>query len=274
LPRRGVAVVVSILVHALLIAAAARIVWTRLEPSPRSATDFVWLGEWPRPAPAVPVETQPVPVEAPVVEREQAPPQPAVTLSPPAGIAAESPPSSTATQSDNPPVTTGDSPAEQRPMRTDWNEERRRAIADALARQARATEFSAPTLEDLMEARPPPPEPKPDRSIFDPQSSGRGGPSLMQPGQAQTKFGRRAREFCNALTGGGFNLFGFATLCGNAPEYEPSGLFPEVMPEWMKRMPECTETRPLGPLLGESTEFPTIKCRMVPKESEEPLSER
>jgi hypothetical protein len=97
----------------------------------------------------------------------------------------------------------------------------------------------------------------------------------MQPGRARTQFGRRASEFCNALTaGGGFSLFGLVTFCGSAPDYEPSGLFPEVMPEWMKRMPECTETRPLGPVLGESSEWPTIKCRMVPREGEEPLSQR
>jgi hypothetical protein len=271
-PRPGVAVVVSIVVHALLIAAAGRMVWTRLAPPPDSPTEFVWLGE--RPVPAVLVEPPPVPVEAPAVEREQAPPQPAVTVSPPVSSAAE-PPSRAATQPDNPSTTAGDSATEPRPIRgTNWDEERRRAIGDALARQARDTDFSAFTQDDRLEALPAPPEPQPARSIFDSQSSGgSGGPSLMQPGRARTKFGRSAREWCNALTGGGFSLFGFATLCTNPPDYVPSGLFPEVMPEWLKRMPECTETRPLGPLLGESSEFPTIKCRMVPKEAEEPLSE-
>jgi hypothetical protein len=137
-----------------------------------------------------------------------------------------------------------------------------------LAQHARDTEFSAFAADDRLEALPAVPEARPTRSIFDSQSSGGGGGrSLMQPGQARTRLGRRAREFCNALTAGaGISLFGFATLCGSPADYEPSGLFPEVMPEWLKRMPECVETRPLGPLLAEPSEFPTIKCRMVPKD--------
>jgi len=262
-PRTRTAVVVSIAAHALLIAAAGRMVWTRLESPPRSPTDFIWLGERLRPAPVVPAEPPTVPVEPPAVEPEQAPPQPAVTVSPPAAVATEAPPSSAVTQPDD---AAGDSPPEQRASRgTDWDEERRRAIAAALVAHARATDFSAFAADGRLEALTAPAEPKPTRSIFDSQSSGRGGgASFMQPGQAKTKFGRKAREWCNALTGG--------ALCGSPPDY-PSGLFPEVMPEWMKRMPECTETRPLGPLLGESTEFPTIKCRMVRVEGE-PLGER
>ena len=275
-PRRGLSLVVSIALHALFIVAAGRIVWTELKAPPRSPTEFVWLGERVRPAPAVPVEALPAPIETPAVEREQAPPQSVVTVSPPVSSAAEPPASSAVTQPDNPAAAAGDSPVEQGPTGgTDWNEERRRAIAAALAAQARETNFSAFALEGRLEALPASPEPKPARSIFDSQSSGgSGGRSLMQPGQARTKFGRKAREWCNALTGGaGFSLFGFASVCGSRPDYEPSGLFPEVMPEWLKRMPECTETRPLGPLQGESTEFPTIKCRMVLKEGAEPLTE-
>jgi len=250
--------VVSIAAHALLIAAAGRMVWTRLESPPRSLTEYVLLGDWLRPEPAAPV----APAPAPAVESEQTPR--AVTRSPPASTAAEPAPSE-ATQPDNLPAIAGDAPLEGRAPSTDWDEERRRAIAGALTANARATDFAAFMADDRLEALPERAEPKPTRSIFDSQSSGRGGgASFMQPGQAKTKFGRKAREWCNALTGG--------ALCGSPPDY-PSGLFPEVMPEWMKRMPECTETRPLGPLLGESTEFPTIKCRMVRVEGE-PLGER
>jgi hypothetical protein len=66
---------------------------------------------------------------------------------------------------------------------------------------------------------------------------------------------------------------GFGSFCAK-PNDEPSGLFPEVMPEYLKLMPECVDTRPWAPLLAESSPFPTVKCRLVPKEREEPLSPR
>ena len=249
----------------LLIAAAGRIVWTRLDPPPRSPTEYVWLGEWLRSAP---LELPAPPVEVLPVEPSQTPSRPTIIVERET-VVPERPPS-------GPPVPSGESlaqppevPVEQLPARgTDWDEERRRAIAAALARQARDTEFSAFSLDDRPEARPLPPEPKPSRSIFDSRSSG-GGRTFMQPGHARTKFGHRVGELCNALTGG-FGFFGIS-FCAAAND-EPSGLFPEVMPEWLKRMPECTETRPLPPLLAEPSAFPTIKCRMVPKGDELPTS--
>jgi hypothetical protein len=68
-------------------------------------------------------------------------------------------------------------------------------------------------------------------------------------------------ELCNALTGG-FSLMGFGSFCGKADD-EPSGLFPEVRPQYLDLMPECVETRPDA---AEPSPFPTVKCRLVKPE--------
>jgi hypothetical protein len=57
---------------------------------------------------------------------------------------------------------------------------------------------------------------------------------------------------------------GWGSFCA-APDDEPSGLFPELMPEYLTLKPECVETRPVAAELGEESAFPTIKCELVPR---------
>ena len=87
-------------------------------------------------------------------------------------------------------------------------------------------EYLTFSIDDVAPPRPAE-EPEPERSIFDPGPRSR-GPTVGQPGQQRTAFGRRMSELCNALTGG-FSLMGFGSFCAAANE-EPSGLFPEVRP--------------------------------------------
>jgi hypothetical protein len=37
----------------------------------------------------------------------------------------------------------------------------------------------------------------------------------------------------------------------------------------MKLKPECEETQPLAAALGEAGAFPTVKCRLVPKDPDD-----
>jgi hypothetical protein len=150
----------------------------------------------------------------------------------------------------------------------DWTEERRRAVTAVAAEVARAGEFREPTLEQLMRPRERERMVVPEITIFDLGSRGGTSRGALSPGQARTKFGRAIADFCNALTGG-FGFFGMS-VCAR-PENKPTGLYPEVLPEWLKRMPVCTDA-PAAPLLANA--FPTARCRLVPKQTEEPLSGR
>jgi hypothetical protein len=150
----------------------------------------------------------------------------------------------------------------------DWAEERRRAVASVAAEVARAGEFREPTLEQLMRPRERERFVPPEVTIFDLGSRGGTSRGALSPGQARTKVGRAIAELCNALTGG-FGFFGMSACA--RPANRPTGLYPEVLPEWLKLMPVCTDA-PTAPLLANA--FPTARCRLLPKQTEEPLSGR
>jgi hypothetical protein len=148
----------------------------------------------------------------------------------------------------------------------DWDEERRRAVEAVAEQVARAGEFREPTVEQLLKPREREPYVIPEVTIFDLGNRGGSSPGPLSPGMARTKFGRALGELCNALTGG-FGLFGMS-VCAR-PENRPTGLYPEVLPEWLKLTPVCDRSKPV---VVEA--YPTARCRLVPKETEEPLSER
>jgi hypothetical protein len=249
-------------VHAILIAAAARMAGTNVAAPPRPPTDFFWIGA-PRPSPEPDPPAEPPTVNV-VTPPAEIPPESPAAAPAPERATTEPAPSEPAAQGAEQPLPVPDPPERPRVLtRSDLDEARRRAVTDVLARRARASEFAPLSAEDLMEARPPPEAPRPTRSIFDTRSSG-SRRSAFAPGQARTRLGHRLASFCNALTGG-YGVLGFGSFSAR-PNNEPSGLFPELMPEYLKLMPDCVETRPLGPLLAEASEFPTVKCRLVPKD--------
>lgn len=277
-PLSRAAFVASILVHVAAGYALSRHVFSGAPlPSPRA--DFVWFEAIPVPR----VEPEPV-----------APSEPAPQVIEPATAPAPTVPAPRAAQVEPAPTATLPSPALESTQRTaealeppevpaelleprrgiealdplDLEVLRQRAAAEAVERQASTDSFLTFSLDDVVEPRPAA-EPKPPRSIFDLGSRSGSRPSVMQPGQARTKFGHKLASLCNALTGGfgvAFQGFGLFTACAS-PNDEPTGLFPEVRPAWMDLKPECVETRPLAPLLDEESPFPTVKCRLVPKES-------
>jgi hypothetical protein len=148
---------------------------------------------------------------------------------------------------------------------SDWAEERRRAVAAVAERAARADEFREPTVEQLLKPREREPYEVPERTIFDLGSRGGSSRGALSPGGARTKVGRALSEFCNALTGG-FGFFG-ASVCAR-PENRSTGLYPDVLPEWLKLTPVCDQSKPVVDA------YPTARCTLVRREAEEPLSER
>jgi hypothetical protein len=260
-----------LLVHGALLAAATQIVWRQLEPLPPPRTNFVWLGEWQSPAPpAAAVPPAEIAPPAEITSPEVAPPREAERAPVPARASAEALP-----VPDVPVVAPSElsdvagvavAPATVR--NPDWAEERRRAVASVAAEVARAGEFREPTLEQLMRPRERERFVPPEVTIFDLGSRGGTRRGALTPGQARTKVGRAISELCNALTGG-FGFFGMG-VCAR-PKNRPTGLYPEVLPEWLKLMPVCSDA-PAGPLLANA--FPTARCRLLPKQAEEPLSGR
>ena len=144
----------------------------------------------------------------------------------------------------------------------DFDEERRRAANQVVTARSAKPEYLTFSIDDVAAPRPEP-EPKPARSIFDPGPNG--GRSVAAVGQQRTKVGRKLAELCNALTGGFAAVFqGFGLFSGCAsPDTEPSGLFPEVRPEYLDLMPVCVDTYDTAPELAREAPFPTIKCRLV-----------
>ena len=242
----------SILVHAAAGYALSRQMWPSTAPPPSSAEFFLFEAPQPRPAEAVPA-----PVPPPEVRPEVEPaPQPAVAPLPPPRAAEIVEPLG---------IIVGEPPAEEAPPRRmptleELDEARQRAARDVVTEQADKKGYLTFSIDDVAPPRPAP-EPEPERSIFDP-SPGTRGPSVGTVGQSRTKLGHRMSELCNALTGGGFSLMGFGSFCAK-PNEEPTGLFPEVMPAYLKMMPDCVDTRDTAPALALEAPFPTIKCRMV-----------
>jgi hypothetical protein len=147
------------------------------------------------------------------------------------------------------------------PPDIDWEQERTNAVKRVLEAQARENgriAFSSEELFEEPEAEPP----NPREHIFD---SPRRGPSrsALTPGQGRSRFANRVAALCNALTGGA-GIFGLGSICADAGP--GADFFADIRPAYMESLPVCVETR--DPLLNPvgSNEFPTIKCRLVPKD--------
>jgi hypothetical protein len=215
-------------------------------------TQFVWLGERRLPGRPQASVNETAPAQEAVPTAPPAPPQPIVEATPPVAPAVSH---ENLVESDTevvPPRITA----------TDLAAARRSAAASVVEAHANDDSFMTFSLDDVLEPRRAE-QPKPP-SIFDTRTSPH---SALRVGQQRTEFGRRLVNFCNALAGGfGVSLFGLIGLDICTADSGPSGLFPEVMPEYLKKLPECEDTRPLGPLLAEQSPFPTIKCRLVHKD--------
>jgi hypothetical protein len=248
-PLSRVAFAVSIGAHVLAGYALSRQVWPSSVPPLSTVAEFAMF-EVPRPRPP-----EPEPAPAPELPQPQAPEQP-VTVAPLPPAAEPAPESSAAVEpSDEPQPAAAPVPA---PV-IDFDEARQRAAEEIVTERSAERQYMTFSIDDVAPPRPVE-EPKPERSIFDPGPRSR-GPTVGQPGQQRTAFGRTMAGLCNALTGG-FSLMGFGSFCAAADE-EPSGLFHEVRPAYLDLMPECVETRDTAPQLARESPFPTLKCRLV-----------
>jgi hypothetical protein len=247
------AVVVSILAHIAVLFAASR--FYEPEPAPLQ-TVFEWLTAFEAPSEPV-VQPSPEVVEPPAPVIAPAPSPRAATarsVSPP--VVEPQPPEAPAEVLPAPPVG---------PSRFDLDAARRAAAAAVVEQRVRDGMMRAPSVDDV-----PPPEPsrasapkKP--SIFDPQRHSGGG--ALAPSKAHTVVGQRLSRWCNKVSGGGFGFFGIP-VCMSGSIEPPSGILADSIPEYMKLKPECEETAPLAATLGENPPFPTVKCRLVPKDEE------
>ncbi len=248
------AVIVSILAHIVVLLAASR--WYETGPGPIEIR-FEWLSALearsePAAVPAPEVVDPPAPVIAP------APPRRAVlppAVSPPVVV----PPQELEAPVETPAVPVG-------PSRLDLDSARRAAAAAVVEQHTRDSTLRAPSIEDAPKREPPRvPAPR-EPSIFDHQASS--GRSFMQPGKQRSVVGQRLSLWCNKVSGGGFGFFGIP-VCASQGIQPPSGILAESIPEYMKLKPECEETAPLAATLGEASPYPTKKCRLVPKDTDE-----
>jgi hypothetical protein len=230
-------------------------------PQVLPSAEFVWL-DTRVPPPSPPLVDEPRVVETPVpptvVETESREP-PAEPLAPPQALE-EAPPVVVPTPVE-PVVEAEPSPAVE--PRLDFEAERKRAASEVIEQREREGNYLTFTIRDVAPERV---EEEPEvPSIFDGSgASAPRGPTVGRLGQTKTRFGARLAALCNAVSNGGFSLMGWGSFCAS-PDDEPSGLFPELMPEYLTLKPECTETRPLAAELGEESPFPTIKCELVPR---------
>ncbi len=254
-PLARMAFVVSVGVHVLAAYALSRQVWPSAAPQQNPIAEF-FMFEIPRPR-APDVTPAPVPEEPLPEIRER--PEP-VTPPPRATEPVAEPPAVVEPSAELQPA----APPQPAPI-IDFDEARQRAAEEIVTERSAEKEYLTFSIDDVAAPRPVE-EPEPERSIFDPGPRSR-GPTVGQPGQQRTAFGRRMSELCNALTGG-FSLMGFGSFCAAANE-EPSGLFPEVRPAYLDLMPVCVETRDTAPQLARESPFPTLKCRLVKQEDSE-----
>jgi len=252
------AVIGSLLAHVAVLYAATQ--WYEARRAP-TQTVFEWVSVFEAPSePAVqpaPDVVEPAPVIAPAP-----PPRAEPTRAVP-------PPALVAPQAEAPPEAPAEAPAEAPPAprvgpsRLDLDAARRAAATAIVEQHARDRTVLAPSIADSPPAPPPrAPSPK-EPSIFDHQASS--GRSLMQPGKQRSVFGQRLSLWCNKVSGGGFGFFGIP-VCASQGIQPPSGILADSIPEYMKLKPECEETQPLAATLGEASPYPTVKCRLVPKE--------
>ena len=254
------AFVASVIVHIAGIYTLSRMSWIVEEVElPNPTAEFLWLSEPLRPPPSeAPAALVVEPAQPPIAELRLPEPRPTEPVPQERVSPAESAP--TVVVPAVPPPSAA--PQAQREPPVDFEAARQRAAQEVVEQRAREGAYLTFSIDDVAPPRAVE-EPKPARSIFD-LSSGPRGPKVGQVGQARTRFGHRVSELCNALTGG-FSLMGFGSFCARGND-EPTGLFPEVRPEIMSLRPDCVETRPLAAALGEQSPFPTVKCRLVPKE--------
>jgi len=263
------AFVASILVHVLAGYALSRHFVEGTPPPAPTAEFFLFEMPAPRPTevapvtqpvePALEVREEPAPAPQPV---EPAPspavvvePQPAVVVEPPA-LVEPSPPTRPARTLEEELA-----PLPRSPDDIDFDEERRRAANEVVTARATKPEYLTFSIDDVAAPRP---EPEPEKlSIFDGTgASAKKGPTAGQLGQARTKVGQKMSALCNALTGG-FSLMGWGSFCAGPSDSEPSGLYPEVRPEYLDLMSECVDTADTAPELALEAPFPTVKCRLV-----------
>jgi hypothetical protein len=249
------AVVVSVLAHLAVLYAAS--LWYEPAPPPLE-TRFEWIGTLERPSEPV-VTPTPEPVEPIATAPEPpAPKQRATVPPPPATVPPPAVEPEPAAPTEAPPA-----PAAG-PSRLDLDSARRAAAAAVVEQRARDGVVLPSSIADE-----PPPRAKPEPrkpSIFDHQAHSGGG--ALSPGKARTAFGSRLSLWCNKVSGGGFGFFGIP-VCASGRIEPPSGIFADSIPEYMNLKPECEETRPLAAALGETSPFPTVKCRLVPKDPDE-----
>jgi hypothetical protein len=202
-----------------------------------------------KPAPA-PQPVQPAPEPAVVVE-----PQPTV-VEPPAAVEPVPAPEPQRARTLEEEL----APLPRSPDDIDFEDERRRAANQVITARSADRQYLSFSVDDVA---PPRPEPEPEKlSIFDGTGATTKGPTVGQLGQARTKVGQKMSALCNALTGG-FSFMGWGSFCAGPSDSEPSGLYPEVRPEYLDLMPVCVDTRDTAPELALSAPFPTVKCRLV-----------
>ena len=259
------AFVVSILAHVLAGYALSRHLMPGTPPAP---TAEFFLFEMPvRPPEVAPIATpvEPLPEEepAPAPQPVQPAPEPAVVVEPQPTVVVEPPAVVEPAPATQPARTLEEelAPLPRSPDDIDFEEERRRAANQVVTARAARPQYLTFSIDDVA---PPRPEPEPEKlSIFDGTgASATKGPTAGQLGQARTKFGQKMSALCNALTGG-FSLMGWGSFCAGSSESEPSGLYPEVRPDYLDLMPVCVDTRDTAPALALEAPFPTVKCRLV-----------
>lgn len=247
------AVIVSILAHVAVLFAASQF----YEPGPAPiVTTFEWLTVFE--APSEPV-VQP---SSEVVE----PPAPVIAPAPP--------PRAVLPRSVSPPVVVPppEAPVEVLPAlpvgpsRLDLDSARRAAATAVVQQRARDSTLRQPSIFDAPPPQPPRTSAPKKPSIFDPQRHAGGG--VLSPSKARTVVGQRLSLWCNKVSGGGFGFFGIP-VCTSGSIEPPSGILADSIPEYMKLKPECEETEPLAATLGEASPYPTMKCRLVPKDPDE-----
>jgi hypothetical protein len=245
------AIVVSILAHLAALFAVGR--WYADAPAPLE-TKFEWLATFETPREPV-VEPTPEVVEpaAPTVI-EPAPRTVAPRAAPPPVVAPPQPEASIETP-----------PAPIAPSRFDLDAVRRAAAASVVGEHAGDGKVREALIEDAPPPWPLTPAPK-KPSIFEPQRHSGGG--FLSPGKARTAAGMKLSLWCNKVSGGGFGFFGIP-VCMSGRIEPPSGIMADSIPEYMKLKPECEETQPLAATLGETSAYPTTKCRLVPKDPDE-----
>lgn len=258
-PRRTtLGVTASIALHLAVGYAAGRVSWNATEQVQRPVR-VVLINELPR-AVTVQRESRAEEIPSPEAPLPEIEPE---ALAPPPESSTPSP--ADATTPAEVPQTDESEPANRNratllPPDIDWEQERANAVKRVLEAQARENRntFSSDELFGEPEAEPP----NPRKHIFD---SPRRGPSrsALTPGQGRSRFANRVAALCNALTGGA-GIFGLGSICADAGP--GADFFADIRPAYMESLPVCVETR--DPLLNPvgSNEFPTIKCRLVPKD--------